>query len=124
MKRTISAAVAGLALSHSIATAILHGLITRNTPFFRTPKLKTPNRLHRAMSEARWEVFFVMALWGSAIGVSIAQPDGGLDLQLWMALLVIQSLPYCAAIYMAFVSGLSSLPARNEVENDKLVTPP
>jgi len=124
LRHTISAAVAGLALSHSIATAILHGLITRSTPFFRTPKLKTPSRLRNAIVDARYEFIFVIGLWGSAIGVYFAQLEGGLDLELWMLLLVIQSFPYCAAIFMAFISGLPALPAYYDVDKDDLVTPP
>ncbi len=123
LRHTISAAVAGLALSHSIAVAIMHGLITQSTPFFRTPKLKSPSRLRKAIVDARYEILFVVGLWGSAIGVTFAQPEGGIDLQLWQLLLVIQSLPYCAAIFMAFISGLPTLPAYYDVDKDDLVTP-
>lgn len=124
LRHTISAAVAGLALSHSIATAIVHSLVTKSTPFFRTPKMKSQSRLRKAIADARWEFLFVLGLWGSAVGVSFAQPDGGLDLQLWMLLLVIQSLPYCAAVFMAFISGMPRLPAYYDIEKDDLATPP
>ena len=114
LMHTISAAWAGLALSHTIAMAIVEGLFTSNKPFFRTPKLKTPNRLLAAMVDARWEWVFALGLWASAIGVFIMQPEGGLDLQLWMLLLIIQSLPYFAAIVMAIISGLPSLPVYHD----------
>ena len=107
LKHTISAALAGLALSHTIAVAIAHGMITRDKPFFRTPKLKNPNRILSAVVDARWEFLFVLALWSSAFGVIFVQDDGGLDLQLWVALLLIQSLPYVSAVVMAFVSGIA-----------------
>jgi cellulose synthase/poly-beta-1,6-N-acetylglucosamine synthase-like glycosyltransferase len=123
MKHTISAAVAGLALSHSIAVAIMHGLVTRNEPFFRTPKLKTPSRLRKAITDARWEMLFAAGLWCSAYGVYLVQKDGGLDLQLWMLLLVIQSLPYVAAIIMALISGIPALPAYYDQDKDELVVP-
>jgi len=114
LKHTISAAWAGLALSHTIAVAILEGLLTNNKPFFRTPKLKSPSRLLKALIDARWEWLFALGLWGSAFGVNIRQPNGGLDLQLWMVLLVIQSLPYAAAIVMAIISGLPGLPVYHD----------
>jgi hypothetical protein len=114
LMHTISAAWAGLALSHTIAMAIVEGLFTSNKPFFRTPKLKTPNRLLAAMVDARWEWVFALGLWASAVGVFIMQPEGGLDLQLWMLLLIIQSLPYFAAIVMAIISALPGLPVYHD----------
>jgi hypothetical protein len=118
---TISAAIAGLALSHSVAVAIMHGLITQSLPFFRTPKQKSPSRLRKAIADARWEILFAIFLLGSAIGVSIVQAsDGGLELQLWVLLLVIQSLPYCAAIFMAFISGIPTLPAYYDMDEDDI----
>jgi len=123
MKHTISAALAGLALSHTVAVAIMQGLITQNKPFFRTPKLKTPSRLLKAIADVRWEILFVIGLWGSTCGVYMVQSDGGLDLQLWMLLLLIQSLPYVAAVIMAFISGIPLLPAYYDQDNDELIAP-
>lgn len=110
LKQTVCAAWAGLALSHTIAIAVLQGLFTSNKPFFRTPKLKHPGRIRTAIIEARWECLFTLLLWAAAIGVYQAQPEGGIDLQLWMLLLIVQSLPYVASIVMAIISGMSSLP--------------
>lgn len=117
LRHTISAAFAGLALSHTIAVAILRGLFTSSEPFFRTPKLKSPNRLRKAIADARWELLFVLGLWGSAIGVNLAQPLGGVDLQLWTLLLLIQSLSYVAAVIMALISGLPTLPAYHDPDD-------
>ncbi len=114
LKHTISAAWAGLALSHTIAMAIVEGLFTKRKPFFRTPKLKRPNRLLVALIDARWEWLFALVLWCSTIGVYLRQPAGGMDLHFWMAMLVIQSLPYLAAIVMAIISGLPSLPVYHD----------
>ena len=41
---SIGAAVAGLALSHTIGKAVIYGLVTRTIPFFRTPKLAMTRR--------------------------------------------------------------------------------
>src|SRR5690606_7611540 len=38
LRQTLAAAVAGLALAHTIGLAVVKGLFTRNEPFFRTPK--------------------------------------------------------------------------------------
>jgi len=123
LKHTISAALAGLALSHTIAVAITDGLITRNKPFIRTPKMKHPNRILKAIVDARWEFLFVIGLWCSAYGVWVVQDDGGLDLHLWMALLLIQSLPYVSAVVMAFISGITGLqPPHREQSDSQLQT--
>jgi exo-beta-1,3-glucanase (GH17 family)/cellulose synthase/poly-beta-1,6-N-acetylglucosamine synthase-like glycosyltransferase len=117
LKHTVSAAWAGLALSHTIAIAVLQGLFTSNKPFFRTPKFRHPGRIRTAIIEARWECLFALLLWAAAIGVYKAQPEGGIDLQLWILLLIVQSLPYVASIVMAIISGMSSLPVVTE-DND------
>jgi hypothetical protein len=122
MKQTISAAWAGLALSHTVAIAVVQGLFTSNMPFFRTPKLKNPGRLRSAIMEARWEWLIALLLWGSALGVHFAQLDGGLDLQLWILLLLVQSLPYVAAIAMAIISGLPGLPAYHDLDDDDITS--
>ena len=110
LKHTICAAWAGLALSHTVAIAVVQGLFTSDKPFFRTPKLKNPGHLRTAIIGARWEWLIALSLWASVIGVYKAQPDGGMDLQMWMLLLIVQSLPYVAAIVMAIISGLPGLP--------------
>ena len=37
-RQTVAAAIAGLALTHTIGRAVVKGLLTRSEPFFRTPK--------------------------------------------------------------------------------------
>ena len=97
-------------MSHTIAMAILQGLFTSDKPFFRTPKLETPNVLLRALAEARQEIAIAIILWLCAWGVWVAQPHGGLDLYFWILLLLTQSLSYVAAVVMAIISGLPNLP--------------
>ena len=51
-RQTFAAAVAGLALAHTIGLAVLKGLVTRNEPFFRTPKVVQPRKI-RSSSASR-----------------------------------------------------------------------
>lgn len=111
VKHTFSAALAGLALSHTVAVAVMQGFITRHKPFFRTPKLKNPSRILKAVREVRGEIIFAIGLWSSAFGVYMVQSDGEMDLNFWMLLLIVQSLPYLAAIIMAIISVTPLLPA-------------
>jgi cellulose synthase/poly-beta-1,6-N-acetylglucosamine synthase-like glycosyltransferase len=106
--RSFQAALAGLALSHTIAKAVLYGTFTKTIPFFRTPKMASNHGILVALAEAREEVFIMLLLWGSAIGISIVQGLPSADVKFWVAMLLVQSLPYLAALIMAL---LSSLPA-------------
>jgi cellulose synthase/poly-beta-1,6-N-acetylglucosamine synthase-like glycosyltransferase len=110
MKHTISAAFAGLALSHTIALAIMRGLFSRNKPFVRTPKMKNSSLVGQALLDVRWELLLAVGLWTAACGVSLAQPLGVFDVQLWITLLLIQSMPYVAAVIMAFISVIPEKP--------------
>ena len=49
-RQTVAAAIAGLALTHTIGTAVVKGLFTRSEPFFRTPKGGESARLLQALA--------------------------------------------------------------------------
>jgi len=106
MQDAFAAALAGLALSHTIAKAVLYGLFTSSIPFFRTPKMANNHGILVALSEAREEVFIMLLLWGAAIGIGIVQGFPGPDVKFWVAMLLVQSLPYLAALIMALLSSL------------------
>ncbi|HMD58694.1 MAG TPA: hypothetical protein VKG66_02835 [Steroidobacteraceae bacterium] len=112
MRQTLAAAVAGLALAHTIGRAILKGLITRSEPFFRTPKRRNPHALLAALGAAREETLLMLGLWGSALGIRMIPRElASPDLTVWIVALMIQSIPYAAAVLVSIISALS-LPAR------------
>ena len=106
LKDAFAAALAGLALSHTIAKAVLYGFFTTSIPFFRTPKNATSHGFLVAISEAREEVFIMLLLWGAAAGICLVQGLPSNDMRFWVAMLLVQSLPYLAALIMAFLSSL------------------
>ena len=106
LKDACCAALAGLALSHTIAKAVLYGFFTRSIPFIRTPKNAATHGFWRAISEAREELFIMLLLWGAALGICLVQGLPGNDMRFWVAMLLVQSLPYLAALVMAFLSSL------------------
>ncbi len=108
--QTAAAGIAGLALSHTIAKAILMGFFTSGLPFFRTPKWAEKNALIRAMATVWQETLMALALWASAIGVYVNQLTPNPDLNLWITVLLVQSLPYCCSMIVAFISGIPRLP--------------
>ena len=95
------------------------GFVTRSIPFFRTPKMRSSHGLLVALAEAREEVFIMLLLWGAAAGISLTQPQPGLDVYFWVGVLLVQSLPYLAALFMAL---LSSLPRPEQSADEVPVT--
>ena len=106
LKDAFAAALAGLALSHTIAKAVLYGFFTTSIPFFRTPKNADNHGFWVAISEAREEVFIMLLLWGAALGIFLVQGLPSNDMRFWVVMLLVQSLPYVAALIMAFLSSL------------------
>jgi len=123
IRQTLAAALAGLALSHVVSVAVVHGLLTRNQPFFRTPKGKQPHALIEGFAAARAETAWMIVLVLAAVGltgqytiapglvVGIPEELKAPDVSLWVAVLLIQAIPHAAALVMSLISALS-LPAR------------
>lgn len=122
IRQTVAAAVAGLALSHTIGLAIVKGIFTRNEPFFRTPKGSQPHALARTFAGAAQETGFLIVLLTAVYflthqpiiaGRSVGVPAElrGPDLAIWVAVLMIQSIPYAASLFVSLLAALS-LPAR------------
>jgi exo-beta-1,3-glucanase (GH17 family)/cellulose synthase/poly-beta-1,6-N-acetylglucosamine synthase-like glycosyltransferase len=106
LRQTFAAALAGLALSHTIGIAVMKGLFTSNEPFFRTPKQAQPHALFKALASAREETLLMVTLWLAAWGIErIPQEIGSPDLNMWVAVLLIQSIPYAASLIVSLVSA-------------------
>ncbi len=110
-RQTLAAAVAGLALSHTIARAMWLGLFTRNMPFLRTPKMEQAKALVRALGSAREETLLLVALWSAAGAIAWQYGSDSLDLLLWIIVLLVQSIPYLAALLMSVISAFPGLRA-------------
>jgi exo-beta-1,3-glucanase (GH17 family)/cellulose synthase/poly-beta-1,6-N-acetylglucosamine synthase-like glycosyltransferase len=107
-RQTAAAAISGLALAHTIGLAVLKGLLTRNEPFFRTPKHSAPHRFAAAVGAAREETLLMLALWCCAIGIrTIPKEMASPDLTVWLAALLIQSIQYAAALLVSLASAFN-----------------
>ncbi|HEY5719488.1 MAG TPA: glycosyltransferase, partial [Gammaproteobacteria bacterium] len=102
---TLGAALAGLALSHTVAKAMLTGFVTRGLPFFRTPKCENRPALVQALAHAAEEGALALALWLAALGVLLRQGTALQETVLWSTVLLLQSLPYLAAVAMSLISA-------------------
>jgi exo-beta-1,3-glucanase (GH17 family)/cellulose synthase/poly-beta-1,6-N-acetylglucosamine synthase-like glycosyltransferase len=110
-RQTFAAAISGLALAHTIGLAVIKGLVTHNEPFFRTPKHTAPHRFVSALNAAREESLLMLALWTCALGIrTIPRDMASTDLTVWLAALLIQSIPYAAALLLSLTSAFK-LPA-------------
>ncbi len=110
-RQIAAAAIAGLGVSHTVGKAVLTGLVTRNEPFFRTPKQVKRHALVEALLGAREEWLMAAALLLAAWGVSSIDLMGSPDLAIWILVLVIQTVPYLATLAMSALGALP-LPAR------------
>jgi len=111
LRQTLAAAIAGLALSHTIGRAVLKGLVTRSEPFFRTPKRAGRHALLLALAGAWEETTMMLLLWGVAFGLhSLPTEFSSPDRRMWLIALLIQSIPYTAAVLVSLASALN-LPA-------------
>ena len=105
MSRTVLAMVAGGALTHAVAKAVVQGLLTSGKPFYRTPKMAAGQPLLRSLLCAREELLLAAALYYCAYRI-VDQPGVmSQDAKLWAAMLLTQSLPYIASVFASLVSS-------------------
>ena len=111
LRQTLAAALAGLALSHTIGLAVLSGLFTHDQPFFRTPKRAHTHAWLQALADCREEALMMLGLWLAAAATYIAVGTVMRDLGVWVVVLLIQSIPYLATLIVSFISAQPKLPA-------------
>jgi exo-beta-1,3-glucanase (GH17 family)/cellulose synthase/poly-beta-1,6-N-acetylglucosamine synthase-like glycosyltransferase len=116
----LGAAIAGLALSHTIGKAVWLGLATRGAPFLRTPKMKSAPALVQGLVMAREEFGLLMLTWAALVGVAIAHRLATWEATLWCVVLLTQSLPYLAAV---FTSVIAARPASRRAAVTAVVAP-
>jgi len=113
LRQTIAAAVAGLALTHTIGRASVKGLLTKSEPFFRTPKKRRSSGLRQALAAAREETLMMigLALSAWAVAYTALPQNAGPDHFAWIVVLLIQSVPYASSLVVSLMSAFP-VPAR------------
>ncbi|WP_075768585.1 glycosyltransferase [Aerophototrophica crusticola] len=109
----VMAAIAGMALTHTVGRAVWQGLFTKGRPFVRTPKLENQPALVQGFLNAREEVVLMLGLWVTAFLVAWIEGGENRDAYIWSTMLVVQSLPYIAALAVATMNALP-MPKGNE----------
>ncbi len=103
-RERMGAALAGLALSHTAAKAVICGLLTRKRPFRRTPKGRAQPTLPHALTMASEEAVFAFLLGTAIATFAMTQTPFGAGAWLWTAVLAVMALPYGATLALALVS--------------------
>ena len=111
----LGAAVAGLALSHSIGKAVWKGLFSNSLPFLRTPKMKDAPAVVQGLVMAREEVALLALTWTALLAVGFGHHWATLETKLWCAVLFTQSLPYLASVSVAILAAMPA-PVRKLVQ--------
>ena len=123
VRQTFAAAIAGLALSHTIGVAVLKSAFTRDEPFHRTPKGMRKHSALRVLAAARSETIFLTSLLACAylithqvrltpdLVLGLPEELKGPDVSIWVTVLLIQAIPYAAALFVSIVSAIRP-PAR------------
>ena len=112
-RQTAAAAIAGLALTHTIGVAALKGMWTRGEPFFRTPKRVITQMWRQSLADVRIEALMMTGLLLAAFGLQFQTTARtyGPDRAAWKLLLLIQAMPYACSLIVSLLSALP-LPAK------------
>ena len=114
-KQRLLSAVAGMGLTYAIAWAMWQGIFTKHTPFMRTPKMAEKVGLKDAVKMTLEETSLMLAHWLAAIAVLIPGHNYyDPEIRLWSVVLVVQSMPFLAALVASIISTLPSRPAPEE----------
>jgi hypothetical protein len=75
----------------------------------RTPKMDERATLGMALGMARGEAVLTILLWLGAIVLWIGAGAVNIEARLWSVFMVVQSLPYAAAVYISVVNALEQM---------------
>jgi hypothetical protein len=103
-KQRLGAALAGTALTYTIATAILRGIFTKSMPFLRTPKCESKSAVIKGLVMARGEALMLVMLLAAVVINYNFGNDQTEERLIRAALLLIQALPYAAALLLSLFS--------------------
>ena len=108
-RQSVGASLAGLALTYTVGRAVLYGLATSRLPFMRTPKMDERATLGMALGMARGEAVLAVLLWLAAIVLWTTNGVVNPEARLWAVFMVVQSLPFAAAVYVSMVNALEQM---------------
>ncbi len=104
----LGAGIAGLSLTYTIGHAVLQGFLKRSQPFLRTPKCENAPALVQGLKMAKHETMLFVLPVAAATAILAAYGRDYPDAIAWAAMLVVQSLPYGAALLQSMIAAAPS----------------
>jgi len=108
--RTLLAMIAGGSLTLTVGKAVILGLLTSNIPFHRTPKMARAPQLVQSLLAVYQETLLALLLCAAALGIVHVFGTINDTAVLWSVALIVQALPYFAAITASIVSSIRPTP--------------
>ena len=105
----LGAALAAMALSYTVARGILSGLFITSAPFMRTPKMENRPALIGGLMMAWQEGLLFLGAIVAASATAIAYGRWNTEANLWIFMLLVQTIPYASAVALSLIAAL---PAR------------
>jgi cellulose synthase/poly-beta-1,6-N-acetylglucosamine synthase-like glycosyltransferase/exo-beta-1,3-glucanase (GH17 family) len=105
----VGAAVAGMALTHTVGRAIWQGIFTSGRPFVRTPKCADQPALMQGILMAKDEIYWLLALVFVAVAVLYNFTPQNEEALLWSLAVLVQSLPFAAALVTSMCNAVPML---------------
>ena len=105
----VGAAVAGMALTHTVGRAVWQGIFTSGRPFVRTPKCANQPALIQGLLMASEEISLMLGLWLAALAIVLVFGHENRDAFMWSGLLMVQSLPYLSALITSMINVFPDL---------------
>jgi len=103
----LSASLASMALSHAIARGILKGLTSNSHPFERTAKSRRLRRKPNPFTAVQEETALLAWLIAAFVWICLQLDPSAPEVQLWLAILTAQALPYASAVITAWIAARS-----------------
>lgn len=107
--QAVGAAISGLALTYTVGKAFAIGLFKKEKPFLRTPKCEDKPAAIQGVLNAREETTLMLLLWAAAAAVAVVYGERDREAWVWVAVMLVQSLPYLAALALSMISAVPGL---------------
>jgi cellulose synthase/poly-beta-1,6-N-acetylglucosamine synthase-like glycosyltransferase len=102
--QSLGAALAGLALTHTVAIGTIQGLFTSGKPFMRTPKYEKQGPLFTGLMLVREQIMVLAVLTTAILVMANLEHFDNLSGKLWISVLSVQALPYLATLVTVLIS--------------------
>lgn len=100
----LGAALAGLALSHTVGIATIQGLFTSGRPFIRTPKCEKSRPVWAGLQSIRQESLMLLLLLTMTVSFYRIDHFDNFSGQLWLSVLMVQTVPYVATLMVLLIN--------------------